>query len=58
MKKGDILICKKDFDVFLKNKKYRVLVVDNEKISVLVTLENKKTLPLETINKKFKLINV
>lgn len=56
MKKGDILICKKDFDVFFKNKKYRVLVVDNEKISVLITLENKKTLPLEIINKKFKLL--
>jgi hypothetical protein len=56
MKKGDILLCKKDFDIFLKNKKYRVLVVDNEKISVLITLENKKTLPLEIINKKFKLL--
>ena len=54
MKKGDVLVCKIDFDTFLKNREYRVLVVDNENISVLITMENKKTYPLKTINKIFK----
>jgi hypothetical protein len=57
MKKGDILICKEDFDLFEKDIEYQVLVVDNEQLHIMVTLslgDKIKSIPFEIVNKKFK----
>jgi len=57
MKRGDVLICKEDINGFKKNEKYKVIIIDNEKIHTMITLSSNnksKTIPLELINKFFK----
>ena len=57
MKKGDILICKEDFELFQKDSEYVILIVDNEQLRIMITLslgDKTRSLPIEIVNKIFK----